>query len=178
MISISKKISLFLLVILIATGCKPKRDPVTGKIIRQETNVNEKAKNSDGILFTNLGKKKNSTTYDFATSNPLWRATLNSLDFMPLSNISYSGGVITTDWYSNNGSSESIKIAVRFLSDEVKVSSVKVDAFKKTCVSGTENCNIVKNPTKLNQQIKEKIIEEARNLKVKDELKKAEEKKK
>jgi len=178
MLSIFKKISIFILLVLIATGCKPKRDPVTGKIIRQETNVDEKAKNSDGIFFSNLGKRKNSTTYDFATSNPLWRATLNSLDFMPLSNISYSGGVITTDWYSKNGSSESIKIAVRFLSDEVKVSSVKVDAFKKTCVNTNENCSIVKNPTALNQQIKEKIIEEARNLKIKDELEKAEQKKK
>ena len=156
------------MVLVLITACKPKRDPVTGKIIRQETNVNEKTKAADGIFFGGSNKKKE-TTYDFATSNPLWRATLNSLDFMPLSNISYSGGVISTDWYSKQGSQESIKIYVRFLSDDVKVSSIKVDTFKKTCEVSNTNCNIVKNPSKLNAQIKDQIIKEARNLKIKDE---------
>ena len=38
--------------------------------------------------------------FDFASSNELWRASLDTIDFMPLSSVNYSGGIIITDWYS------------------------------------------------------------------------------
>ena len=66
------------------------------------------------------GGKSGGTNYQFASSNPMWRATLEILDFLPLSNVDYSGGIITTDWY-NEGTSldESIKITVRFLTNKI-----------------------------------------------------------
>ena len=42
------------------------------------------------------------TTYEFSTSNPMWRASLEVLDFIPLSTVDYSGGMIITDWYSED----------------------------------------------------------------------------
>ena len=61
--------------------------------------------------------RKGKTNYEFSTSNPMWRASLETLDFLPLTTVDYSGGMIITDWYSdNNSQSESIKISVRFLS--------------------------------------------------------------
>ena len=51
-----------------------------------------------GLSLGNLGKK--STTYEFSTSNPMWRASLEVLDFIPLTTVDYSGGMIITDWYS------------------------------------------------------------------------------
>ena len=53
-----------------------------------------------GLSLGNLGKKK--TTYEFSTSNPMWRASLETLDFIPLSTVDYSGGMIITDWYTDN----------------------------------------------------------------------------
>jgi hypothetical protein len=56
---------------------------------------------------------KGSGSFEFASSNELWRASLDVIDFMPLLSANYSGGIIITDWYSEN-SEESIKITLRF----------------------------------------------------------------
>ena len=92
-------------------------------------------KNVEEGRGVNIGGVLNrKTTYEFSTSNPLWRASLEILDFMPLSTVDYSGGMIVTDWYSeSNNDKESIKISVRFLSNEVRSDSVKVTIHKKNC---------------------------------------------
>ena len=78
--------------------------------------------------------------FEFASSNEMWRATLDLLDFTPLSNVDYSGGVIITDWYSDsNSSKESLKITIRFLSNEIRSDSIKIIIHKRNCVS-SENC--------------------------------------
>jgi len=104
------KILAIFLIFSIIQSCSGEIDPVTGKKKRYEPNVTKKVQAADGIFF-NSSKDKVGTTYDFATSNVLWRASLDVISFMPLSNVSYSGGVITTDWYSNNSNNkEMIKI--------------------------------------------------------------------
>ena len=72
--------------------------------------------------------------FDFATSNELWRASLDVLDFMPLLTANYSGGIIVTDWY-NDGDDEntSIKISIRFLTNEIRVDALDIKIFKKNC---------------------------------------------
>ena len=62
-----------------------------------------------------LGKVGGDTNFEFSTSNPMWRASLEILDFY-LSTVDYSGGMIVTDWYSENRSNESIKITVPIFS--------------------------------------------------------------
>ena len=107
-------------------------------------------KEGRGVSLGSLGNK--STNYEFSTSNPLWRATLDSIDFIPLSTIDYSGGVIISDWYNNkNNSKESIKIIIRFLSNEIQANSLKIQVFKKECAIDS-NCKT--------QQIKSAIPEE------------------
>ena len=59
---------------------------------RVEKNVNE------GKGFRLMGNLKKGTNYEFASSNPLWKATLDTLDFMPLASANYSGGIVITDW--------------------------------------------------------------------------------
>ena len=51
----------------------------------------------------------------FASSNEMWRATIEILDFVPLNNVDYGGGVIITDWYSEKSdyNNSSIKIIVQ-----------------------------------------------------------------
>ena len=101
------------------------------------------------------------TNFEFASSNELWRASLDVLDFMPLTSANYSGGVIITDWYSEKGNpNESIKITIRFLSNEVRSDALDVDIFYKKCVS-INNCNINKQDGQLKKEITKQILAKA-----------------
>ena len=73
----------------------------------------------------------------------MWRASLETLDFLPLTTVDYSGGIIITDWYfdSSGSSDESIKITVRFLSNDIRSESVKVIVHQRICKS-SGNCKI------------------------------------
>ncbi len=98
-----------------------------------------------GFRIMDTVKKKGGTSYEFASSNPLWKATLDTLDFMPLVSANYSGGIVITDWYSENSSpNESIKITVRFLTNEIRSDSLDIDVFIKQCENNSTNCVIKK----------------------------------
>ena len=101
------------------------------------------------------------TNFEFASSNELWRASLDVLNFMPLTSANYSGGVIITDWYSEEGSAdESIKITVRFLSNEIRSDAIDVDVFYKKCVS-LNNCKINKQEGQLKKELIKQILAKA-----------------
>ena len=108
-----------------------------------------------------MGGAKGGTNYQFASSNPMWRATLEILDFLPLANVDYSGGIITTDWY-NEGTSldESIKITVRFLTNEIRSDGIKIIVHKKRC-NITQNCKIVKISSAIEQELQVAILKKA-----------------
>ena len=92
-----------------------------------------------GISLKNLGGG-GKTNYEFSTSNPLWRATLDIIDFIPLTTVDYSGGLIISDWYNDGkNQNEAIKISVRFMSNEIRSDSLKIQVFKKNC-SAQNNC--------------------------------------
>ena len=101
------------------------------------------------------------TNYQFASSNPMWRATLEILDFLPLSNVDYSGGIIITDWY-NEGTSldESIKITIRFLTNEIRSDGLKIIVHKKRC-NVEQNCKITKISSALEQELQVAILKKA-----------------
>ena len=104
---------------------------------------------------------KGGTNYQFASSNPMWRATLEILDFLPLSNVDYSGGIIITDWY-NEGTSldESIKITIRFLTNEIRSDGLKIIVHKKRC-SVDQNCQITKISSALEHELQVAILKKA-----------------
>ena len=105
--------------------------------------------------------KKKSGTFEFATTNELWRASLDTLDFMPLASVNYSGGIIITDWYSTDQSSnESIKISIRFLSNEVRADALDIKVFNKECLTQT-NCTISEKSGDLTMELKKKILKTA-----------------
>ena len=159
--------------ILLIASCagKEKEEETTIKNKRFNPNVRERAlgANTDGIFFNK--DKGGSGTFEFATSNPLWRASLEVLEFMPLQALSYSGGLISTDWYSKGSLDESIKIAVRFNSKELAISSFTVVSYKKICTNGN-NCKIIDGSTEFNSTIKSQIINKARAIKIAEEKKK------
>ena len=101
------------------------------------------------------------TNYQFASSNPMWRATLEILDFLPLSNVDYSGGIVTTDWY-NEGTSldESIKITVRFLTNEIRSDGIRIIVHKKRC-NIEQSCKISKITSAIEQELQVAILKKA-----------------
>ena len=163
-------ILLFLLTFF--THCA-KVDPVTGEKVLVETDTRKKSRefvDKQGGLFGEIGKGSSGTNFEFSTSNVLWRATLKSLDFLPLVNADYSGGIIVYDWYSNKNDKDSIKISVRFLSNELKSSSIMVAGHKKICDEAGK-CFIEKLDNKFTDEIKESVISTARLLKIEDSKK-------
>lgn len=165
-------LKLFLL--LIAVNCA-KVDPVTGEKILIEVDPKEKAKKAaeqGGGIFGNIlrGETQN-PVQSFANSNVLWKATLKSLDFLPLLNADYGGGIIIYDWYSqNNNFKEQIKISVQFLSNEVRSDSIKIIAHKKICES-VERCSNSTLDQNFANSIKDSIINSARILKIEESKK-------
>ena len=98
--------------------------------------------------------------FEFASSNPLWRAALDTISFMPLMSANYSGGIIITDWYNEGGGAESVKITIRFLSNEVRVDALDVKVFTKKCGS-TIDCQIFENEGSLSSELKKNILKKA-----------------
>ena len=123
--------------------------------------VKKNLEEGKGFSLKNMGQGSGSTSYQFASSNPMWRATLEILDFLPLANVDYSGGIITTDWYNEGTSSdEYIKITVRFLTNEVRSDGLKIVVHKKRCTS-QGNCTIKKISSVLEQELQVAILRKA-----------------
>ncbi len=109
-----------------------------------------------------LGDKRDSGLGSFASSNPLWRATLDTLNFMVLNSVDYGGGIIITDWYSENKSDEAIKVTIRFLSPEIRADGLEISIHQKKCeVNNLNNCTVQKLDTKLAEEIKLAILKRA-----------------
>jgi len=107
-------------------------------------------------------KKSGSTNYEFASSNELWRASLDTIDFMPLSSVNYSGGIIISDWYSSDmNDNESIKISIRFLTNEIRSDALDIKIFKKICKENL-NCKISESSGELKKELKKKILKTAK----------------
>ena len=108
-----------------------------------------------------IGKGSKSGVFEFASSNELWRASLDIIDFMPLTSVNYGGGIIVTDWYSTDKSSnESIKISIRFLSNEIRSDALDIKVFNKKCLTET-NCVISEKSGNIIIELKEKILKTA-----------------
>ena len=150
----SAKISLILLLALYLNSCGIYRPTDSREFPPEpEKRVEKNLEEGRGIrLFGD--NKKSGGVFDFATSNELWRASLDTLDFIPLISADYGGGIIITDWYNENNSYEdSIKISIRFLTNEIRSDALNVKVYTKNCKT-MNNCTINEN----NPEIKKKLI--------------------
>ena len=156
-------IASLLTILLALTACAyekvDQRTRPDGAQAKARKNVEEGRGASIGNLTRGIGR---GTTYEFSSSNPMWRASLETLDFLPLTTVDYSGGVIITDWYSdNNSSKESIKISLRFLSNDIRSESLKVIVHQKIC-SANLNCRVVLlSNTKIKEELHTTILRKA-----------------
>ena len=158
------KPALIVLIVLALTSCS-KGFFKTGDARKISPDPRERVKKNieegRGFRLSNSMSRNRGTNFEFASSNGLWRASLEVLDFMPLTSANYSGGIIITDWYSEQGNvDESIKITVRFLSNEVRSDALDVDIFYKKCITAN-NCKISKQEGQLKKEITKQILAKA-----------------
>ena len=151
----------FIILLLLLNSCNGIKGADARKIPpqvkdRQLKNIEEGRGFSFGKTFGNKAGE-----FDFASSNELWRASLDTLEFMPLSLANYSGGIIVTDWYSSgNDNKESVKISIRFLSNEIRSDALSIKIFYKKC-SIQESCQILDRTDALSSDIEKKILTKA-----------------
>ena len=129
------------LFLLSCNALKPEKVDTRDTPINAQERARKNIKEGKGTSLKDIIGRRGGTNYEFTTSNPMWRASLEILDFLPLSTVDYSGGMIITDWYSENNSNDSIKITVRFLDNEIRSDSLKIIVHKKDCASNN-NCKV------------------------------------
>ena len=125
-----------------------------------------------GTGINELFRRGKGGSFEFSSSNPMWRASLETLDFLPLTTVDYSGGVIITDWYSESGNDESIKLTVRFLSNEIRSDSLKIIVHKKICETVSNCRTIVSQSNVIKDELRSTILRKAASLEKSDKEKK------
>ena len=174
---ILSKIGLIFLIFVMVSQCGIYKKTDARKV---PTNAKERVKKNlaEGkkIKFGQLGKG-GSGTFEFATSNEMWRATVDILDFMPLANVDYGGGVIITDWYNEGNQNDSIKIMVQFLSNEIRADGLKVIVYDRKCGSTNSlNCSTsVDDKNSIGQELKLAILKKAAEMKIQANQKRTDE---
>ena len=171
-----KLIVIFITVLMTLNSCNGKlpggdarKNPADPKK-RIEQNIKEGK--SFRLFDGSLGNSKGGT-FDFASSNELWRASLDVIDFMPLSSVNYSGGIIITDWYSeNNNQKESIKISIRFMTNELRADALNIKIFNRNCLDNLFNCKVTESSGVLITELKREILKKAAIYQKQDKEKK------
>ena len=173
---VRKFLLLFLILSFSLSGCGLyKRSDIKDNPGNVEERVKKNIEEGRGIRFGNLGSGASGGTFDFASSNEMWRASIEILDFVSFTNASYSGGIIITDWFSNNkdkaDNKKEIKITVRFLSNEIRAEGIEVTIHERMCEQNNTNCKITKKKSKLESEIKIAILKKAARIQIKDRKK-------
>ena len=164
-------------ILLITSQCGLYRKTDTREIpVNANERVQKNLEEGRRIKFSDL-TSRGSGKFEFATANEMWRATIEILDFIPLANADYGGGVIITDWYNDSGTSnESIKIMVQFLSNEIRADGLKVVVYNKICNDEAQtNCSTNVQKTGIEQELKLAILKKASEFKLISNEKEAEE---
>jgi len=155
------KIILTIFSLLIVSGCSGnifKRSDVKDNPVNVEDRVRKNIEEGRGVRF-GLGKTKGGV-FDFASANELWRASVETLDFVPLVNASYSGGIIITDWFNGGGNNNrDLKITVRFLSNEIRSDALKIIVHERVCLNN--NCTTSLIDSKISSEIQLAILKKA-----------------
>ena len=160
-------LSIILLLFLSNCGIY-KRSDVKDNPVNVKERVAKNIKEGKGIRFGNFGSGGSGGTFDFASSNSMWRATLETLDFVTFANASYSGGIIITDWFNDNSdgdSSRDLKITIKFLSNEIRADGLQIDIHERICKKNDFNsCKINKINSVISNELKVAILKKAARI--------------
>jgi len=153
--------------ILILTSCealKYKKVDTREVPIKGSDRARKNIEEGGGVSLKNVLNRRGGTNFEFSSSNPMWRASLEILDFLPLSTVDYSGGMIVSDWYTGDSSNEAIKISIRFLSNEIRSDSLKIVVHKKKC-SQNQTCKTqLLNNSKISEELRVTILKKAAEI--------------
>jgi hypothetical protein len=79
-----------------------------------------------------FGNKANQSAGGIGVNSFLWRASLDTISFMPLTSADPFGGVIITDWYSPSSSpNERFKLNVFIMGKALRADGIKISAFRQ-----------------------------------------------
>ena len=145
-----------------------KRSDIKDNPVNVDERVKKNIQEGRGIRFGRGATRGGD--FDFASSNPLWRGAIDVMDFVPLSNASYSGGIIITEWFSSENTNRELKITIQFMTNEIRADAIKVLVFEKICTENN-NCKTKKVKSKLEGELKLAILKKAA-LFEKDDFKK------
>jgi hypothetical protein len=163
-IKIFKLLSVFIISSLVLSGCNGKLPGADARKYPADPKkrIEQNIKEGKSFRLMDLTNNNSGGTFEFASSNELWRASLDVIDFMPLSSVNYSGGIIITDWYSNEmNQNESIKISIRFLTNEIRSDALNIKVFNRKCANNFMNCKITESNKVLIKELKKKILKKA-----------------
>jgi len=150
-----------------------KKVDMREKPINMQERAKKNVEEGRGVSINKLLNKRGNTNFQFTSSNPLWRASLETLDFLPMTTVDYAGGMIISDWYSDtNNSNESIKITIRFLSNEIRSDSLKIIAHKKICKNSSSCRTTILENSAIGQELVSTIVRKAAKLELEDKKKK------
>ena len=170
-----KIFSFLLLFGFLLNGCNGKFPGADARKFPDDPKLRVKKNLEEGRGFkigNLLETNKGGGVFEFASSNELWKASLDVLDFMPLTSVNYSGGIIISDWYSTEQSSnESIKISIRFLTNEIRSDSLDIKVFNKKCNKTFIDCKIVSKSGNIVEELKREILKKATIYKKENEEK-------
>ena len=155
---------IILLIVLTISACGIYKKVDSRKIpVNVNDRVEQNLKTGKGYtLFDSRRKMMGGGAFQFANSNGLWRASLDVIDFMPLTSVNYSGGIIITDWYSDSKNpNESIKISIRFLTNEVRSDALDIKIFNRKCDVNSFNCKFTDSSENLVAELKKEILKKA-----------------
>ncbi len=158
-----KKILTGIIVFLFLNACNGKIPGADARKIPYDPNerVKRNLEQGKGFRIDGAFQNKGTGNFEFATSNELWRASLDTIDFMPIATANYSGGILITDWYSDNENlNESIKISIRFLTNEVRSDALDIKIFYKKC-ENVINCKITLQSGNLKTELTKEILKKA-----------------
>ena len=164
------KLSLYFLIILQLTSCGIYR-PTDAREFPPEPEKRVKKNLDEGRGFRLFKDDSKGGVFDFASSNELWRASLDTLDFMPLISADYGGGIIITDWYNeNNKYEDAIKISIRFLTNESRSDALNIKVYTKKC-ENLNKCSISENNPEIQNKLISTILSKATRYKQEKEKK-------
>ena len=164
---IIKIISFVAITSLLLNACNGKIPSMPGGDARKfpadpKKRVEQNVAEGRGFTLNDTFGSAKGGTFDFASSNELWRASLDVIDFMPLSSVNYSGGIIITDWYSDeNNPNESIKISIRFLTNEIRSDALDIKIFNRKCINNLMSCKIIQTEKVLVSELTKEILKKA-----------------
>ena len=163
--NISKTVFFSLIAVFFLNSCNGKLPGGDARKFPDDPKKRVEQNLKEGRGFKLMDAMKNEQrggVFDFASSNELWRASLDVIDFMPLSSVNYSGGIIISDWYSSEqNSNESIKVSIRFLTNEIRSDALDIKVFNRKCVKSLIDCKITSSEGVVVTELKKEILKKA-----------------